>query len=132
MFSDRVRYIVNVLIHLGLDVKDDYQTISDIAEDVDVPDAYLNKIIGELAELGYLDTKRGPSGGVRLRSRPDEIFMRQLLNDVKALKHNSMDDACCVPEYANNCIMNIWIDGFESDVIGKTTLKEVTESIAGP
>lgn len=129
MFSDRVRYIINVMIHLGLEETPDYQTVSQIAEDVEVPDAYLNKIVGELANLGYLETKKGPSGGVRLRHNPDEIFMTHLLNDIEALEHNAMGEACCVPGYVDECVMNQWIDDFKSRVVGKSTLKDVAKSL---
>jgi Rrf2 family protein len=129
MFTDRVRYILNVMVHLGLDDTEDYKTASVIAEEVDVPEAYLNKIIGELADLGYLKTKKGPSGGVQLRDKPDEIFMTQLLNDIEAIEHNPMGDACCVPQYVDNCIIEYWITSFKDDVVGKSTLKDVTDAL---
>lgn len=132
MFSDRVGYILNVMIHLGLENATNYRTSSSIADNVNVPDSYLNKIIGELADMGYLETKKGPSGGVRLRNRPEEISMNQLLEDTEALVHNSKGDACCVPSRLKKCITEHWIDGFKTDVVGETTLDDVTTLLASP
>lgn len=129
MFSDRVRYIINVMIHLGLKGTDDYLTSSDIAGELAIPEAYLNKIIGELGKMGYLDTKKGPSGGVRLRDNPDEIFVKQLLNDIQAIEHNPNGDSCCIPSYLENCVIENWIEGFKSDVVGKATLEDVANSL---
>lgn len=132
MFSDRVRYKINVLVHLALNDDRDYQTTSEIADEVaTVPDAYLNKITGELSKLGYLETKKGPSGGVRLRDEPDQIFMSQFLNDVRALDHADSDADCCGPGYADRCIMEHWINGFQKDVVGKSTLQDVAEFAQG-
>lgn len=130
MFTDRIRYIISIMIHLALKGTEDYLTSSEIAEDVNIPEAYLNKIIGELGKLGYLDTKKGPKGGVRLRDDPGEIFITQLLNDVKALEHNPMGDSCCIPSYLNECIIETWTDGFKTDVVGKSTLEDVAETVS--
>ena len=130
MFSDRVRYILNLMIHLTLLETDKYLTVKEIAAELDVPEAYLGKIVGELAELGYIETKKGPSGGIKLRKSPDEISMEELLHDLQALEHNTMNEACCVPDYASKCILDQWIKGFEDNVLRGSTLSDVTKNVS--
>lgn len=132
MFSDRIRYMINVMIHLGINETGEFQTINEISQNIDIPDAYLNKIIGELSELGYLDTKKGPKGGVKLRFNPNEIFIKQFLNDVGALEHNYRGNECCVPSYAEECAIDHWIKNFKSDVIGKSTLSDLISKVKSP
>lgn len=130
MFSDRVRYILNLMIHLTLLETEEYLTVKEIAGELAVPEAYLGKIVGELAELGYVETKKGPSGGIKLRGSPDDISVKELLHDLQALEHNTMNEACCVPDYADQCILDHWISAFEDRVLENSTLSDVTRTVA--
>lgn len=52
--------------------------IKDIAEDCEIPSAYLAKIINTLARRGILTTQRGVGGGVSLARTAQEITLYDL------------------------------------------------------
>ncbi len=47
----------------------------DLAKSANVPRNYLSKILLVLRNAGFLDATRGAGGGYRLRKRPEEIFL---------------------------------------------------------
>lgn len=129
MFSDHDRYVFNLLLHLAAAGSEEFVTIEQLAGEVNVPSAYLSKVAGELSDMGYLETKKGPSGGVRLRDDPDEIFLTGLLNDLGTFEHNPHGDACCVPKYFQTCIVSKLTDEFKSEVLSRKTLGDLMEDL---
>lgn len=129
MFSDRDRYVFNLLLHLAVRDDDAFTTIEETAHNLSVPAAYLSKVAGELSDMGYLETKKGPDGGVRLRDDPDEIFLTRLLNDLGTLEHNPHGDACCVPGYFQHCVVNRLTEDFKSEVLGRKTLGDMIREL---
>ncbi len=129
MFSDRDRYVFNLLLHLATRDADHFITIRQTARTLEVPEAYLSKVAGELGEMGYLETKKGPDGGIRLREDPDEILLTRLLEDLGTLEHNPHGDACCVPKYFERCIVRRLTDDFKSKVLGETTLGDMLKDL---
>jgi Rrf2 family nitric oxide-sensitive transcriptional repressor len=60
-------------------------TINDIAESFDVSKQHLMKVVNDLSRKGYLDTVRGRNGGIRLRRRPRDINIGQVVRDTEEL-----------------------------------------------
>lgn len=52
--------------------------IKDIAEDCEMPQPYLAKIVNSLARKGFLSTQRGVGGGVTLAKPADKISLHDL------------------------------------------------------
>lgn len=80
-------------------------TIAEIAAIFAVSKAHLMKIVNKLARLGYLETVRGKSGGVRLGRPPEEIVVGDVVRhteDELAVMGCFSDtgfcrlDGCCV------------------------------------
>jgi Rrf2 family protein len=62
----KTEYAVRTLLELvGRPLGELVQT-SDIAEARDIPEPFLNKTIRDLARAGFVETRRGKMGGVRL------------------------------------------------------------------
>ena len=60
-------------------------TINDIAQSFDISKQHLMKVVNDLSRKGYLDTVRGRNGGIRLRRRPRDINVGQVVRDTEEL-----------------------------------------------
>lgn len=134
MFSEKHRYTLKTLVYLATVESDEYTTISDLTETLDIPRGYLNRIIPELVDFGYIDSKKGLGGGVKLAQSPDNITVRSILEDTGALVHRTDDsyEACCVPDLFDDCMIDMWMDKFRTDVIQDTTLAELRDQLISP
>jgi len=54
-------------------------TAAEIARRRRVPSRFLARLLGELAREGLVATTRGPRGGVRLATRPEEVALASLV-----------------------------------------------------
>jgi Rrf2 family protein len=59
-----------------------YQLVSRIAEEIDVPEPYLGKLLQALALGGILDSRRGRGGGFRLTVEPSSIALLEVVTRV--------------------------------------------------
>ena len=70
----RTDYALRTLIFVGAK-GGQLATIAEIATSFDVSKTHLMKVVNQLGQLGYLETVRGKSGGVRLGRPPWEIIV---------------------------------------------------------
>jgi len=61
---------------------DDISTISEIAEQEQIPREYLAKVLKELREKGFLKSFRGIAGGYKLAKKPQRV---SFLNIIEAM-----------------------------------------------
>lgn len=69
LYSD---YAFRVLIYLALRGPD-LSTIQEIAEAYGISENHLMKVVHQLGRAGWVETARGPGGGLRLKTSPQEI-----------------------------------------------------------
>lgn len=131
MFSERNRYILKLLTHLARRNTDTYETMSELSETLAIPRGYLNRIIPTLVEMGYVESKRGKGGGVRLAKSPEEVSVSSLLEEIGALDHNveKTQESCCIPVGLDRCMVEQWMDNFKEDVIGDQSLRDLCEEL---
>ncbi len=77
-------YALRALIHVAV-ADGKLVTISEIAESFDISKQHLMKVVNDLSRKGYLDTVRGRNGGIRLRRRPRDINVGQVVRDTEEL-----------------------------------------------
>ena len=58
-------------------------TIDDIAQSFAISKQHLMKVVNDLGRKGYIDTVRGRNGGIRLRRRPRDIKVGQVVRDTE-------------------------------------------------
>lgn len=75
-------YALRVLIHVALN-NGKLTTINDIADSFGVSKHHLMKVVNDLAQKGYLDTIRGRNGGIRLKHKPRDINIGQVVRDTE-------------------------------------------------
>lgn len=59
-------------------------TVSDVSRAYDISRHHLVKVVGRLAELGYVETVRGKGGGMRLARRPQHIGVGEIVRAMEA------------------------------------------------
>ncbi len=85
--KDAIRAMVYIVNHQ----KDDYVSIQEIAKDLNLSFFFLSKILQKLVKAGFLQSHRGPKGGVKLAKNPSEI---SLLNIVETIDGDSFFSEC--------------------------------------
>lgn len=62
---------------------DSFISITDVAEDEDIPYAFARSIQHDLATVGFIETARGSHGGLKLHIDPAEITVYDVLQTVQ-------------------------------------------------
>lgn len=75
-------YSLRVLMYVALK-GEELSTIREVAESYDISKNHLMKVVQELNSKGYLYAIRGKNGGLRLRGRPEEINLGELVRSTE-------------------------------------------------
>src|SRR5580765_3062439 len=70
---------MRALVVLGLNYSDSVVPIQTIAKLQNIPKRFLEQILNDLKSIGILESKRGVSGGYRLRRPPDQITLAEVI-----------------------------------------------------
>jgi Rrf2 family protein len=73
MLTNKGKYGLKALIHLAGLRPGQLALVSDIAESNDIPKKFLDAILGELRNAGFVHSKKGKGGGYALSRDPQEI-----------------------------------------------------------
>jgi Rrf2 family protein len=79
MLSKKTKYAIKALILLGKQKPNAPMHIAEIAERENIPRKYLEGILGELRNAGFLYSKKGSGGGYILGKRAEDILLAQVL-----------------------------------------------------
>jgi len=82
LLSQTGKYALRATIHLAEQGSDQPIPVGEIAAALDVPRNYLSKILHQLAREGVLISERGPRGGFRLATSPDDLSVAQVVSIV--------------------------------------------------
>jgi Rrf2 family protein len=75
MLSKKAKYAIKALIFLAKNVGKSPLPVSKISELEKIPKKYLEVILLDLRNAGYLFSKKGVDGGYILNKQPEEIFL---------------------------------------------------------
>ena len=93
-------YSCRVIMYLSYRTSELTQ-VKDIAEIYGISHDHLRKIVHRLGTLGFLETTKGKSGGVRLAKQPKDILVGDFLQSVEA----SDEFVECMRKEGNTCII---------------------------
>jgi Rrf2 family protein len=79
MLSKKTKYAIKALVVLGKNADKPPMQISKIAEEEHIPKKFLEQILLDLRNAGYLYSKKGAGGGYSLNKDPKEIFLVSIL-----------------------------------------------------
>ncbi len=80
--SSKGEYSLRALITLGENEKK-VMTVTEISDLTLVPTPYLEKLLMQLKQLGYITSRRGFGGGYRLRVNPSEICIGEVIRKIE-------------------------------------------------
>ncbi|MDR3695056.1 Rrf2 family transcriptional regulator [Mucilaginibacter sp.] len=79
MLSKKTKYAIKALVILGKNADKPPMQIQKIAEGERIPKKFLEQILLDLRNAGYLYSKKGAGGGYSLNKDPKEIFLVHIL-----------------------------------------------------
>lgn len=79
MISRKTKYAINALVNLARKYEQGPVLISDIAEQENIPQKFLEAILLELKKGGILSSKKGKGGGYYLIKSPEEVNMASVM-----------------------------------------------------
>jgi Rrf2 family protein len=77
--SQRGHYALRALIVLGLNYSESVVTIQTISAAQNIPKRFLEQILNDLKAAGILESRRGITGGYRLRRAPEEVTLAEVV-----------------------------------------------------
>lgn len=80
MIGNKSEYFLKVLIELARRQGDGHMTSREIAERQAIPPKYIPQIVAELSRAGWVETSRGPGGGIRLAVDPAGITVADVID----------------------------------------------------
>jgi len=90
-------YGLRVLMHLA-SCDEEHVSTEELAGIFDVSRDHLIKVVRRLCELGYIETRRGPSGGVRFISATRDVSVGEVVRKLEPIAL-----AECFNERTNRC-----------------------------
>lgn len=88
-FSRASSYGILTVIYLALTVDNGPRPIRMIAEGLDIPSAFLSKIVQTLVQQGIVFSRKGPGGGVQLAYSPKELTLGQVVVAIDGVDYRS-------------------------------------------
>lgn len=133
--STKVRYGLKALVYIADESsKGRLVRIKEISEKEDISVQYLEQILYKLKNENIIEGKRGPNGGYRLMSKPEEITLYKLYkildDDTKVINcnENVKETKDCTEETCTNSCIWRKLDSAMKDILKSTTLAELIEN----
>ena len=95
--STKGRYALRVMVDLASQNSNKFIPLKDIATRQEISNKYLEQIIAMLNKAGYLETARGNTGGYRLRKKPNEY----IIGDILKATEGDLTSIYCLTEEGN-------------------------------
>jgi Rrf2 family protein len=73
MLTAKGKYGLKALVYLAQFPDQELALVADIAEANNIPKKFLDAILGELRNAGFVQSRKGKGGGYRLARRPEDI-----------------------------------------------------------
>jgi len=136
MVSQKCRYALRAVFELAKRDGKGPVRVSEIAEEQAIPPRFLEVILNQLKQAGFVESRRGSEGGYRLRHRPDALNV----GDVIRFIEGPLAPVGCMGEHPtedcplhNHCVfMPMWerVQKAVSDIYDTTTFQDLVEQEA--
>lgn len=80
MITSKVEYLILTLLDLAADGGDGFVRTRDVAERQGIPAKYMPQVMSILSKKGWVESARGPGGGVRLAVDPAEVTIQDVID----------------------------------------------------
>jgi Rrf2 family protein len=82
LLSKSCEYGLRAVVYLAARKDEQYVSIRDISDKLDISFHFLTKILQQLTSAKLLESFRGPKGGIRLRKPAEEINLREIVESI--------------------------------------------------
>ncbi|MGI6632671.1 MAG: RrF2 family transcriptional regulator [Bacillota bacterium] len=129
MITSKVEYLVLTLLDLAAHSNEGLVISREVAERQGVPAKYMPQIMSRLAKKGWVESVRGPKGGVRLAVDPASVTIQDVIDisdNPLLVKQCVGDDSRC--ERMAECpLRHVWFEAQDQieRVMRKTTLADL-------
>lgn len=137
--STRGRYGIRAMAELALHFGEGAMSLKSIAEQQEIPEAYLEQLMGTLRKEGLVKSIRGAQGGYSLSRAPEKISVGDVL---RALEGPIAPVDCVSEEDPENCVRagscksrKIWLrmrDSLVAAIDNLTLLDLIQEQASEP
>ena len=133
MISTRGRYALRVMIDLAERQTSDFTPLKEFAAQQEISEKYLESIVKNLVQNGFLEGLRGKGGGYRLVRAPEEYTIGSILR----LMEGSLAPVACLEQRAQPCnredscrTLPMWRKLYDllNDFFNGITLADLTDS----
>lgn len=116
--SVKCEYALQAVFDLAAQPPGDPIKIAEIAKRQKIPQKFLELILADLKQGGFVESRRGAEGGYRLARPANQILVGEVLRHMEESKNKRAPD---------NPFSNMWarVDGAISEVIDRTTFAEL-------
>ena len=134
MFLARsVEYALRVMAYVALHADDHRLSSKDIGKEINVPQAYLSKILRRMVAGGLLESNKGHGGGFVLARPPSKI---KLVDVFEAMEQDTSPKRCVfglsVCSSANPCVLHHRWDALNSQFQNwsrNTSLEDIRQDV---
>ena len=116
LITKKTDYAVRALMCLALE-KERFVPASEISRKENIPDKFLKRLLQVLLKKGYLLSKEGKGGGVKLKKKPGEIKMLDLMRafhgDFQISQCMFRKDIC---PNRKACVLRVKVKAIEKDL----------------
>ncbi len=128
--TNKVEYGIRALIRLYLNGSLTTKELSHIEL---IPEPFLEKVMIELKDAGFVEGKRGPTGGYYLKRKPEEIKILDIIETLEGkfgiVKCVESDSNC---SFVSKCLMkSFWKKMNQQfyEFLSSTSLKDIIDEI---
>ncbi|MFH0732590.1 MAG: Rrf2 family transcriptional regulator [Candidatus Omnitrophota bacterium] len=127
-------YALKAMLDLALRYNTEIVTAHDLAKRIDAPIKFLEQVLAELKKGGFIESKRGNSGGYLLSRAPELITVGQVVRFIEG----PIEPILCVKEGYSNCsdihkcvFKKMWQDVSRatSDIVDNLTFEKLVSQI---
>ncbi len=136
LISQKCQYALRGVFELARQYGDKPVKIAEIAEAQAIPARFLEVILGELKQAGFVESRRGAEGGYRLIRAPESLSVEEVIRfiegpigPVQCVKDES-DDRC--PLRGSCVFMSMWrkVQQATTEVYRNTTFQDLVNEDA--
>ena len=117
--SVATKYAIRAVCHIAHLQPGARAQVKEISEALDIPPAFLSKILQDLARKGILVSAKGPGGGFQLNCSPSETSLYTLVKAVEG------------PMVEGDCILGLSLCADDTKCPIHDTWKEIQEAFRG-
>jgi len=83
LITQKCQYALRAVFDLARRGSDEPVRVADIAEAQAIPPRFLEQILGQLRQDGFVTSRRGPNGGYVLAKRPEDFTVGDVIRSVQ-------------------------------------------------